>query len=914
MVVFSLCFSWPVALRPTRLTALAAGLFVMFLAWSWSPPAVAQTLSAEQLLSLQGLSSAEQQALIEQADGKQDAPLEQPGIARPKGGVAGTAPDSGRLRGGDSVLLDLGPASAALADGAAEELRRRALAANPYKLDKAGRLHVPGLTEPIPLAGLTAGQATERLTREPAFGGLSVRLTLLDLSPIGVEALRPFGYDLFANVPTTFAPATDIPVPAEYAVGPGDTVKIQFIGNVKGRYSLVVGRDGEIRLPEIGPVAVAGLGFDEMREMLERTVSEQMIGTRVAVSLGELRSLRVLVTGEAERPGSYTVSSLSTLTNALLISGGVKPIGSLRTIQLKRAGKLVATLDLYDLLLRGDSRDDARIMSGDVIFIPPVGTTAGVAGEIRRPAIYEYKGAATAWDLVSLGGGLTVEAAPALATLERIDPAEGRILMDVDLTTAPGRATKLRTGDVLRIQAIRETLSNPVTVSGHVFRPAASEFRAGLRLTDLLPGVDELKPNADLNYVLIRRELPPDRRVTVLSADLARAWQNPQSAANVALAPRDRVIVFDMEGSRGNQLNPILAELHRQSTREQPTATVSVGGNVRMPGEYPLESGMTVADLVRAGGSLSEAAFGGEAELARYEVVNGQSRQTALISIDLGRALAGEATADLVLQPFDLLTIRRLPQWSAQESVVLEGEVRFPGTYPILRGETLAQVLERAGGLTDLAFVDGVVFTRQSLREREAQQIAALTDRLERDLAAMAVQTSQTPQSAAQGAQSLSAGQSLLAELRQAQPVGRLAIDMRAVMKAEPGSAADILLKNEDRLVVPRRSQEVTVLGEVQTVTSHLHQARLSRDDYVNLSGGLTQKADSGRIYVVRANGQVVASSGGKWFRNDGGRIKPGDTIVVPVDTERLPPLPLWTAVTSIIYNLAIAVAAVNSF
>ena len=330
-------------------------------------------------------------------------------------------------------------------------------------------------------------------------------------------------------------------------------------------------------------------------------------------------------------------------------------------------------------------------------------------------------------------------------------------------------------------------------------------------------------------------------------------------------------------------------------------------------------AGMRVSDLIRAGGSLNEAAFGAQAELARYEHVDGQRRRTALVPVDLAAALAaaqaGSAEGNILLQPFDLLTVKQIPEWGRREAVTLQGEVRFPGLYPLRRGETLAAVIERAGGLTDLAFPEGVVFTRESLKERESQQIAALTDRLERDLATLAVQNSQASPTAVQSSsQSLAVGQSLLADLRKARPVGRLAIDLPKVLAANAASATDILLNDGDLLVVPRRSQEVTVLGEVQTVTSHLYQRGLVRNDYVKLSGGTTKKADRSRVYVVRANGQVVTATRIPWFRGDRAEIRPGDTIVVPVDTERLPALPLWTSVTSIIYNLAIAVAAVKTF
>ena len=235
-------------------------------------------------------------------------------------------------------------------------------------------------------------QATERLNRDPALRDFRIDLTLLPLEKYDVEALKPFGYDLFAGVPSTFAPATDIPVPSQYVVGPGDRFEVQLIGTTKGRYSLVVNRNGSVMFPELGPIAVSGLGFEEAKNRIESRVNDQMIGTRVVISMGELRSIRVLVLGEAARPGSYTVSGLATVTNALFASGGIKKIGSLRNIQVKRKGALVQRLDLYDLLINGDTADDVRLLPGDVIFIPPVGTTVAVTGEIRRPAIYELKG------------------------------------------------------------------------------------------------------------------------------------------------------------------------------------------------------------------------------------------------------------------------------------------------------------------------------------------------------------------------------------------------------------------------------------------------------------------------------------------------------------------------------------------
>jgi polysaccharide biosynthesis/export protein len=793
-----------------------------------------------------------------------------------------------------------------------EEFRERILRRNPYQLDKWGILNVPDLG-PIPLAGLTVEEATQRLSAEPRLEEFIVRITRLPLKPVGAQALKPFGYDLFYGAPSTFAPATDVPVPAEYVVGPGDTIELQLVGNTRGRYALVVGRDGRIHFPELGPIAVGGLRFEQVRSRLEARVREQMIGTQASIGIGELRSIRVFVLGDAETPGSYTVSGLSTITNALFVSGGVKKIGSLRNIQLKRSGRTVTTLDLYDLLLNGDTSADARLLPGDVIFVPPVGDTVGLAGEVRRPAIYELKSETTAADLLRLGGGLLPQADPTIATLERVNTLRARVTVGVDLTSASGQGEKLQGGDTLRVPAIRPTLEESVVINGYVYRPGEYQYKPGMRILDVIPSLDELKPGADQRYVLVRREVPPDRRVRIFSTNLERAVTEPESAANFELAARDQIYVFDGESGRERIIDPLMRELRLQSRIDEPTQEVSVAGRIKVPGKYPLEPGMRVSDLLRAGGSLDEAAYGGKAELTRYQVSDGESRQAELIEIDLRKALDGDPAADIALQPFDYLVIKEVPLWAAQEEVEVLGEVKFPGRYPIHRGETLRSVMDRAGGLTDLAFAEGAIFTRVELKEREKKQLATLATRMESDLVQLSLTAAQ--EAGRDPSQALAVGQSLLANLRNSQPVGRLVIDLERSYAARPGSDRDIVLKHGDRLMVPRVTQEVTVIGEVQSATSHLYQRDLSRDDYISLSGGLTPRVDEDRIYVVRADGSVVTRSGSAWF-NGGSNvdIRTGDTIVAPLDTERVNPLPFWQAVTSIIYNLAIAAAAVNSF
>jgi polysaccharide export outer membrane protein len=803
---------------------------------------------------------------------------------------------------------------------ASAAFRKRILSDNPYKLNRFGVLELPGLPA-IPMAGLTASEATRRLGADPDLAQFFVKLTLLRLLPTGQEALKPFGYDLFEGAPSTFAPVSDIQVPMDYVVGPGDTLDIQLYGNEPASYELTVERDGRVNFPKLGPIMVSGMSFDSARAAISQRVAKQLIGSHVSVTMADLRSIRVFVLGEVNKPGSYTVSGLSTMTNALFVSGGVKKIGSLRNIELKRNGHLVTTLDLYDLLLNGDTSGDRQLMPGDVIFIPPIGNTVSVDGAVQRPAIYELKTEKTAGQAVAIAGGLMPDADATLGQLERILPSRLREMRNIDLTASASSATELQNGDKLIIPAIRPTLENSVQLTGYVFRPGAFAYREGLRLSDVLPSFDELRPEADLHYIMIRREVPPEQSVEVISADLKHALAARGSAADPELRPRDRIFVFNLSASRERVLQPVIRDLELQATPDKPEQIVSIDGRVKAPGKYPLEPTMRVSDLIRAGGSLEDAAYRGQAELTRYAVVDGDVRQTELIPVNLAAIWRGTPGSDLQLKPYDVLVIKPIPMWMEPGTIQVAGEVRFPGTYPIHQGETLYSVLQRAGGFTDGAFPEGAVFIREELKKREKDQLELLANRLQSDLAALSLEAVASSavgsggNGAASASQGLVVGQQLLGQLRETKPVGRLVIDLQGVLKGRPGGPEDVIVKDGDKLVVPKKTQEVTILGEVQSPTSHVFEAGLTRDDYIAKSGGATQKADRKRIYVVRANGDVVSGGRSGWFRRTQSiEMRPGDTIVVPLDTERVSKLSLWQAVTTIIYNLAIGYILVHQY
>jgi protein involved in polysaccharide export with SLBB domain len=823
-------------------------------------------------------------------------------------------PEIPRAEGNTSLVLSLTPKVTLRPQKLTEIDEDKALSRNRgshyYRLDNSGVLHLPGLTD-ISLLGLTAGEIEQRLGAEPSLALFDVAASILSSETVGAAALKPFGYDLFESMEVEFTPQMSGPVPPDYVVGAGDRIRVQLFGNVNNTYDLEVSRDGALNVPELGPINVAGLRFSEVRADIDQRVKQMLIGTQVSITMGTLRTIRVFVVGDVVRPGSYVVSSLATISSALYRSDGISEVGSLRDIQLKRQGNIVSRLDLYDLLLSGDTSDDHQLQQGDAIFVPPIGSTVGVGGAVRRPAIYETTGTTTVAQVLNLAGGLAPDAFPQAATLERINAGKQRSVLSVNVASAEGSSLSIRNGDTLMVPQVLEELTDTVVLKGHAQRPGPREWRSGMRVTDLIPSMAELKPGADSNYILVQRRTPENTTET-LSADLEAALAMPQSAHNIRLESRDTVHVFDLAFGRQRVIKPILDELKLQSSHDASYREVRVLGSVRAPGAYPLHDGMRVTDLLRAGGRLAEEAYILDAELTRFHVVGDEYREKEIVKIDLDAALRGSPEANLVLTPYDHLNIGAVPRWNSDWSVSLEGEVRFPGEYQIRYGETLSDLIERAGGLTDAAFPEGAIFLREELKEREREQLDALARRMESDLASLSLQSLEEG-----GGEALTVGQSLLNQLRTTEPVGRLVIDVEQVASgiSRARSANDVELRDGDRVLVPVRSQGVMVLGEVQYPASHLYMPNLTRDDYISQSGGLTRRADEKLTYIVRASGSVESGGRSRWFQRDGSsNIRPGDTIVIPLDTDRMRPLTFWANVTQILYQGAIAVAAVRTF
>jgi len=722
------------------------------------------------------------------------------------------------------------------------------------------------------------------------------------------ENLKPFGYDLFAGTPNTFAPVINVPVSPNYLLGPGDVLQVMFYGKTNGAFGLEINRDGTVDFPELGPVGLAGLSFQEAKDMLQMRISTQMIGVQASISMGELRSMQIFVLGEAFKPGAYTVSSLSTISHALVVSGGVSNIASLRNIQLKRAGKTIASLDLYDLLMHGDTESDIRLQSADVIFIPTVGDLVSVNGQVLRPAIYELKGGESVADLIALSGGLGPKAYPSNASIERIQDGGFMTVLDLDLTKARDLKLLLKSGDGLSVSSIKDRMESTVSLQGHVYYPGRFSWAEGMRLSDLISGLEQFPPGLDLDYAILSREDPLTGELTALLVSPGAVITQPGGADDLRLHSRDKVMLFGYDSARSEQLTPLILQLESQARFDNAAKVVTIAGPVRFPGKYPLTDQMNIKQLIIAAGGPDEGAYMGAVEITREDLSNSESARTEIKLSDLSDQLRNTGES-FVLEAKDFLSVKVRPEFSSRQSVTLAGEVVFPGEYVISRGETLLQVIDRAGGFTEYGDINAAFFTRVRLRENQSKRLAELEEKMEEEIAASQLGVSiENIDTAAFALQ-----QDALDKLSDAQAIGRLVIPLRDIVAQRE---ADVILADGDRLIIPMVSQSVTVIGEVYGETSHMFRRGRSLSNYIEMSGGFKDTADKRAIYMVKASGEMVIPRSRLFkFESMREQIEPGDTIVVPIDSSgAFKLLPVMAEVSKVIYELALGAAAINSF
>lgn len=720
--------------------------------------------------------------------------------------------------------------------------------------------------------------------------------------------LRQFGYDVFNTAVSTFAPVTNVPVGPEYILGPGDAFSLTMWGRVDAQYTLQVDRDGQIVLPEVGALKVWGMKFGELPGYLQHELSRKFTDFKMSVTMDRLRTIHIFVVGEASAPGGYTISSLSTVINALFAAGGPSKSGSLRKIRLLRNGTDPLPVDLYKFLLGGDKGTDLRLQDGDTIFIPLIGPVVGVAGNVKRPAIYEMAQSMQLQEVLDLAGGITFAGWLQRVQVERVEDHQKRIVVDFDLSERTALAERrqlleanVHDGDVVKVFPVAEAAQNIIQLDGHVVRPGKHEFKPGMRLSDVL-SYDAFLPEVNLEYAEIERLVPPDMHPVTIPFHPGKVLSG-DTAANLELACFDRVRLFrwDEKGKR----------------------SVTISGMVYEPNEYRLVDGMRIMDLINAAGGLQKTAYLRAAELTRSHIKQ-EGIVTEKIDIDLAKALAGDPQQNVVLLDYDRLTIRPVPELDFGRAATVQGQVKFPGAYPILKGETLSSLIQRAGGYTDQAYLKGAVFTRESAKAVQRERLEKLVREIEESMLTSAGQATGGALDAEEvkGQQAaLATKRELVTKLRAAQVTGRVVVTLSDVEQLK-GARGDIELEDKDTLTIPQTPGVVYVVGEVFNPTSLQYEKDRTVSYYLRRVGGMTKDADKKQVSVVKANGSVVSIAQGNrgklvfwdseqksWFF--GGfmsmEMEPGDSIVIPRKMDRFFWLKTTKDLTQIIFQIAVA-------
>ncbi len=704
------------------------------------------------------------------------------------------------------------------------------------------------------------------------------------------QMLSIYGIGLFTGQQVSFAPVNNAPAPADLILATQDELEIRIWGQVNFSANLRISREGDIYLPKVGSVHVAGLTVAAAEDHLRHTMDRIYRNFDLTVDLGEMHSIQVYITGQARQPGEYTVSALSTLVDAVFASGGPSSSGSMRHIQLKRDGKVLTDFDLYQLLVKGDKTGDMQLQPGDVLYIPPAGPQVALLGSVREPCIFELSGEETLGALLDSAGGRTAMAADPRISIDRIADHARRIAFEL-AGNAEGLAAKLADGDIVRIDSITSNYRDTVTLRGSVANPGHFRWRPGMHLSDLIPDRDSLVTRG---YWWRRTQLglpapeftavPDDQHTTdrQYTVDRQHAAESlPGETQHAGIRPMaGRPGAANEEASKGLAAAPV------------PVAVV------------PSPSGETDWDY---------------AVIERHDP---STMTTSLIPFDLGKlVLEHDASQDLALQPGDAVTIFsrddiELPVDRRTKYVRLEGEIVKAGVYSVAPGETLRSLVERAGGLTPKAYLYGSEFTRVSTQALEQQRLDEYADRLAHLMQRNTISGlgNETGQNSSQGAL-LSANQGLLSRLRNVQATGRIVLNLSPDSQSV-SDLPDMALEDGDRLVIPSRPSTVQVIGAVFNQNAFLceNDARVSR--YLRLAGGPVREADRHQIFVLRADGSVVhRGSGDSIFDSstlDNVRLFPGDTIVVPekmVKPSGIRALADWTQIMS---QLSLSSAALD--
>jgi protein involved in polysaccharide export with SLBB domain len=725
------------------------------------------------------------------------------------------------------------------------------------------------------------------------------------------QVLPIYGANLFRRVPSTFAPLNFAPVPPDYVIGPGDELRVRVWGQVNTQSNVTVDRAGDIYLPQIGPVHVAGVPFSALADHLRDAIKPVFRNFQVTADLGKTRAIQVYVTGSARRPGMYTISSLSTLINVLFACGGPSVEGSLRRIELRRDNATVTTFDLYDLLIHGDKSKDAKLADGDVIFIPPVGPQAALTGSVQNPAIYELRPDETLGELLKEAGGTSAVAAQTRISIERIDAHRDRHAMEVAYDQE-GLGLAVADGDLIRVLSITPNYQKTVTLRGNTANPGRFAWHAGMHISELIPDKESLltrgywwkraqlglpAPEFEPTAQLSNLRQPADGRASVVE-------NSPQQVQNTTHMAEMRAGEAAMQQGAGGGASaaqqPASPQAGALSSQMQSAQNLDLNASQRA------SSSSIASDQSDQPGRMVPSSEKNRVQLLAPEIdwsyavverLDAETLKTKLIPFDLGKlVLAHDSSQDLELEPGDVVTVFseadfHVPAAQQTKLVTLEGEFVHSGVYSVKPGETLRDVAERAGGLTTDADLYGSEFTRESTRAiqqaRIDEYIQSLNLDIQRSTLSLEAMPVASPSDLASSAAAASSERELLATLRQIRATGRVVLQFNPESRGLESIPA-IALEDGDHFSVPPVPATINVVGAVYDQNSFLYASGRSLAAYLHLAGGPNRNADRKHEFVIRADGEVVSeeTTKGLWGNEfDELRMNPGDTIVVPEKT-----------------------------
>ena len=636
--------------------------------------------------------------------------------------------------------------------------------------------------------------------------------------------IQVFGRDIFRNSDLTFEPSMNIATPTDYRLGPGDQVVIEVWGASEANITQKVTPDGYISIPDIGPVAVNGLTVQAASERIRGKLSKIYSGmktanvdlsTNVKVSLGQIRTIQVNIMGEVARPGTYALSSFSTVFHALYKAGGISELGSLRNIKVVRGGRTVATVDVYDYIINGRSHSDIRLQEGDVILASPYDALVLIQGKIKRPMYYEMKSSESVLTLINYAGGFTNDAYSSAVTVERNNNKEKTICTVDDMNYG---VFKVKDGDIVSIGAILDRYDNRVEIKGAVYRPGFYAMGNDIStVRDLIQKADGLLDDAFTNRAVLHRE-NPDKTLEVISVNTKGILNGTEP--DILLQKNDILFI------------PSIYDLEAKGTLE-------IVGEVFSPGVFPYAANTKLEDLIIMAGGLTEAASTVRVDVTRRLNDAKSTKKTKDISktfsFSVKDGFVVEGEPGFILEPYDQVFVRRSPGYSQKINVTINGEVEFEGNYALnVRNERLSDVIKQAGGLTEFAYLEGARLERQLTYEEYLQA---------KELMAMI-----TSNNKVEGNDSI-----VVPEVTRTYPVG---IDLVEIMK-NPHSEIDPVLQDGDVVIIPQLMTTVSVSGSVRKPNTVVYNPTMKLKDYISEAGGYAERARKSGTFILYPNGHI---------------------------------------------------------